>query len=48
MTFRYLTFDCYGTLIDWKAGIGASLAAAVNEGLDGKALLEAYVSAEKL
>ncbi|MCL5407855.1 MAG: hypothetical protein M1518_00625 [Candidatus Thermoplasmatota archaeon] len=21
MTLRYLTFDCYGTLIDWKKGI---------------------------
>ncbi len=21
MTIKYLTFDCYGTLIDWKAGI---------------------------
>ncbi len=23
--FEYLTFDCYGTLIDWEAGIGAAL-----------------------
>ncbi len=25
MTFDYLTFDCYGTLIDWRRGIEASL-----------------------
>ncbi len=22
---RWATFDCYGTLIDWNAGIGAEL-----------------------
>lgn len=49
MTFRYLTFDCYGTLIDWRAGIQASLAAAVGgTNLRGNALLAAYVSAEKM
>jgi len=25
MKFQYLTFDCYGTLIDWKKGIEAHL-----------------------
>jgi len=49
MTFRYLTFDCYGTLIDWRAGIEASLAAAVGGiHLKGQALLDAYISAEKI
>ena len=48
MTLRYLTFDCYGTLIDWKAGIGASLATSLGKTrLDGRALLDAYVSAER-
>ena len=26
-SFEVLTFDCYGTLIDWEAGIGAGLGA---------------------
>jgi 2-haloalkanoic acid dehalogenase type II len=48
MAFRYLTFDCYGTLIDWKSGIEASLSLAVGPTkLRGKELLNAYVSAEK-
>src|SRR6266566_9973599 len=25
MTARWATFDCYGTLVDWNAGIGAEL-----------------------
>ncbi len=25
-TFRVLSFDCYGTLIDWEAGIAGVLA----------------------
>jgi 2-haloacid dehalogenase len=33
--FEALSFDCYGTLIDWEAGIGAVFAAWVeDEGLD--------------
>ena len=33
--FRALSFDCYGTLIDWEAGIAAVLAPwAVEQGLD--------------
>lgn len=48
MIYRYLTFDCYGTLIDWRAGIEASLLAAVGDlGIRGQALLNAYVVAEK-
>ena len=48
MKFRYLTFDCYGTLIDWRAGIESSLEKAFGRtGLKGKELMEAYVSAEK-
>ncbi len=47
LKYKYLTFDCYGTLIDWKTGIERELAAAVGTKLGGKALLEAYISAEK-
>jgi len=47
-SFRYLTFDCYGTLIDWKGGIDAALGAALGGAprVEG-GLLAAYVNAEK-
>jgi 2-haloalkanoic acid dehalogenase type II len=46
--FRYLTFDCYGTLVDWRRGIAESLeAAGVTTKLGPNALMEAYVAAEK-
>jgi 2-haloalkanoic acid dehalogenase type II len=46
--YRYLTFDCYGTLIDWKTGIEVGLRACIgNMKLSGNELLSAYVSAEK-
>lgn len=40
-----LSFDCYGTLIDWEAGLAAVLgpwARAANPGLDDELLLLAY------
>jgi 2-haloalkanoic acid dehalogenase type II len=43
---RYLTFDCYGTLIDWRKGIEASLGAALGVQAGG-GLLAAYIEAEK-
>ncbi|MDV3293855.1 MAG: haloacid dehalogenase type II [Nitrososphaerales archaeon] len=46
--FRYLTFDCYGTLIDWRAGIERNLAKAMGPlPLRGKELLDAYLDSEK-
>ena len=46
--YRYLTFDCYGTLVDWKTGIEEGLQAAIGSlNLSGNELLSAYVSAEK-
>jgi len=46
--FRFLTFDCYGTLIDWKTGIELSLKRAFGGfPLQGKGLLDVYVLAEK-
>jgi 2-haloalkanoic acid dehalogenase type II len=46
--YRYLTFDCYGTLIDWRSGIEAGLRSAFGElGIGGQELLDAYVEAEK-
>ena len=48
MKYRYLTFDCYGTLIDWKSGIEEALRGAFGgEGPGGYELLTAYVEAEK-
>jgi len=46
--FDALTFDCYGTLIDWEAGLLAALRQAL-PGADGvvdEALLEAHAGHE--
>ena len=46
--FTHLTFDCYGTLIDWRAGIERELVRALGGiKLSGQQLLAAYVEAEK-
>jgi len=47
--FECLTFDCYGTLIDWETGILTALKpllAAHNRTLGDEALLELYGAAE--
>ena len=41
---RWLTFDCYGTIADWNAGLLAALAAVGGD--QGQALLTAYHQAE--
>ncbi len=44
-----LTFDCYGTLIDWEAGLLAALRPILAQhgvGVDDEALLEAYARHE--
>jgi len=38
---RWATFDCYGTLIDWNAGIGGELARLFGDGAAPR-LLERY------
>lgn len=38
---RWATFDCYGTLVDWNAGISAQLARLLGGG-DGGRLLDRY------
>ena len=46
---KTLTFDCYGTLIDWEAGLRSALAELFGEAaLDGRAteVFDAYVEAE--
>jgi 2-haloalkanoic acid dehalogenase type II len=43
--YDIITFDCYGTLIDWDGGIGAAFARAVAESggrFDPHRVLEAY------
>lgn len=43
---RWATFDCYGTLVDWNAGIGAELARLLgDEDVDGR--LELYHHTER-
>ena len=45
--FTTLSFDCYGTLIDWEAGLGAALEPLrVAAEVDSQHLLEAYGRAE--
>lgn len=47
--FDVLTFDCYGTLIDWETGLLAALREALPggaAGVDDDALLEAYAGHE--
>ncbi|MDG7008802.1 MAG: haloacid dehalogenase type II [Nitrososphaerota archaeon] len=49
MGYRYLTFDCYGTLIDWRTGIERELTSVFGKvSLKGQELLDTYVSAEKV
>ena len=46
--FDALTFDCYGTLIDWESGILAALRGVVPalDRVDGEILLDEYANAE--
>src|SRR3972149_5858601 len=47
--FDVITFDCYGTLIDWEEGIGTAVAAAAALAggmLDHTAVLQAYGEGE--
>lgn len=48
-SFEVLTFDCYGTLIDWETGILDALKPSFHRAgmqLDGEAVLEAYGALE--
>jgi 2-haloacid dehalogenase len=42
---RWATFDCYGTLVDWNAGIGAELARLLGPESEAR-LLERYHAVE--
>jgi 2-haloalkanoic acid dehalogenase type II len=48
-SYEIVTFDCYGTLIDWEAGIGDSFRAAAREegvALERDAILRVYHQVE--
>jgi 2-haloalkanoic acid dehalogenase type II len=47
--FRVLTFDCYGTLIDWESGLYAAMQPLLTKGgitLDRDAVLERFAERE--
>jgi 2-haloalkanoic acid dehalogenase type II len=46
--YRFVTFDCYGTLIDWKTGIVTSLRNSIPcAPPEADMLMDAYLRAEK-
>ena len=46
MAVEWVTFDCYGTLIDWERGITDALLPLSPPGTDRRALAEWYISME--
>ncbi len=46
MSVEWVTFDCYGTLIDWERGITDALLPFLPEGTDRRALAEWYIAME--
>ena len=46
MPIRWVTFDCYGTLIDWERGITDALLPMLPRGLDRRALATRYIEVE--
>ncbi|HEX4743118.1 MAG TPA: HAD-IA family hydrolase [Candidatus Limnocylindria bacterium] len=46
MTDRWLTFDCYGTLIDWEGGITDALLPLLPGDVDRDALAKRYIDVE--
>ena len=46
MAPEWLTFDCYGTLIDWEGGVFAALARLLPPGLDRDDVGRRYIAAE--
>jgi len=43
---RWITFDCYGTLIDWEGGIADALAPLLPGEVDRDALAKRYIEVE--
>ena len=46
MAVEWVTFDCYGTLIDWEGGITDALLPLLPPGTDRRALAERYITME--
>lgn len=46
MTIEWVTFDCYGTLIDWERGITDALLPLLPPRTDRRALAERYIEVE--
>src|SRR3979490_3438620 len=46
MPVDWVTFDCYGTLIDWERGITDALLPLLPAGTDRSALAEWYIASE--
>ena len=46
MSVEWVTFDCYGTLIDWERGITDALLPFLPTGTDRQALAEWYIAME--
>src|SRR5437868_9632830 len=46
MPVEWVTFDCYGTLIDWERGITDALLPLLPPGTDRRALAEWYIEME--
>jgi 2-haloacid dehalogenase len=46
MPVKWLTFDCYGTLIDWERGVTDALLPLLLPGTDRRALAERYIEVE--
>lgn len=47
--FEYVTFDCYGTLVDWRTGIADAFVSAAHAAgieIDAVAALDAYMKLE--
>jgi 2-haloacid dehalogenase/putative hydrolase of the HAD superfamily len=50
-TFEVITFDCYGTLIDWEEGIRAAFRSAAREdgiSLDEARIIDTYAANERV
>ena len=45
-TIQWVTFDCYGTLIDWESGIADALAPFLPDSVSRKALVSRYTALE--
>lgn len=46
MPVEWVTFDCYGTLVDWERGITDALLPLLPAGTDRRALAERYIEIE--